>query len=80
MSFKASMACAGVIAATATLAGTAFAAEPPPPSPPDSIFTWNGLYVGGQIGYAWGRDNVTWSGISNDDELAGGTFSHTPRE
>jgi outer membrane immunogenic protein len=79
MSYKASMACAGVIAATATLAGTAFAAEPPPPPPPAPTFTWNGLYVGAQIGYAWGRDPVSWSGISNDDELAGGTFSHTPQ-
>ena len=79
MSYKASMACAGAFAAAATLAGTAFAAEPAPLPPPIPIFTWNGLYVGGQIGYAWGRDPVTWSGISNDDELAGGTFSHNPQ-
>jgi outer membrane immunogenic protein len=79
MSYKASMACAGVIAATATLAGTAFAAEPAPLPPPVPIFTWNGLYVGGQIGYAWGRDPVFWSGISNIDVLAAGTFSHTPQ-
>ena len=80
MSYKASMACAGAIAAAATLSGTAFAAEPAPiPPPPVPIFTWTGLYVGGQIGYAWGRDPVTWSGISNDDELAGGTFSQTPQ-
>lgn len=76
MSYKASMACAGAFAAAATLAGTAFAAEPPPPAP---IFTWSGLYVGAQIGYAWGRDPVSWSGISEDDELAGGTFSHSPQ-
>jgi outer membrane immunogenic protein len=79
MSYKASIACAGAIAAAATLAGTAFAAEPAPLPPPIPIFTWNGLYVGGQIGYAWGKDPVTWSGISSDDELAGGTFSHTPQ-
>jgi outer membrane immunogenic protein len=80
MSYKASLACAGLIAATATLAGTAFAAEPAPtPPPPVPIFTWTGLYVGGQIGYAWGRDPVTWSGISNDDELAAGMFSQTPQ-
>jgi outer membrane immunogenic protein len=79
MSYKASMACAGAFAAAATLTGTAFAAEPAPTPPPVPIFTWTGLYVGGQIGYAWGRDNVTWSGISNDDELAGGTISHTPQ-
>ena len=28
---------------------------------------------------AWGRDPVSWSGISNDDELAAGTFSQTPQ-
>jgi len=79
MSYKASMACAGAFAVAATLSGTAFAAEPAPLPPPIPIFTWNGLYVGGQIGYAWGKDPVTWSGISNDDELAGGTFSHSPQ-
>ena len=80
MSHKASMVCAGAFAAAASLAGTAFAAEPAPtPPPPIPIFTWNGLYVGGQIGYAWGKDPVTWSGISSDDELAGGTFSQTPQ-
>src|ERR1700730_14782256 len=34
------------------------AANPPPvyvPRPP--IFTWTGIYVGGQIGYAWGNGN-----------------------
>ncbi|MGA7385392.1 MAG: outer membrane protein [Methylocella sp.] len=77
MSYKASLACAGAFAAAATLAGTAFAAEPLPPPVP--IFTWTGLYVGGQIGYAWGHDPVTWSGISNDDEQAAGTFSQTPQ-
>jgi outer membrane immunogenic protein len=76
MSYKASLACAGAFAAAATFAGTAFAAEPLPPPPPP--FTWTGLYVGGQIGYAWGHDPVTWSGTSNDDELAAGSFGNTP--
>ena len=49
------LASVGVVA----LAGTAFAAEPPPAPPPVyvppvPIFTWTGIYVGGQIGYAWG--------------------------
>jgi outer membrane immunogenic protein len=79
MSYRASLACAGAFAVAATLSETAFAAEPVPLPPPVPIFTWSGLYVGGQIGYAWGRDPVTWSGISNDDELAGGTFSQTPQ-
>ena len=79
MSPKTSLACAGAFAAAATLAGSAFAAEPVPPPPPPPVFTWTGLYVGGQIGYAWGHDPVVWSGISNDDELAFGTFSHSPQ-
>jgi outer membrane immunogenic protein len=79
MSSKTSLACAGAIAAAATFAGTAFAAEPAPTPPPPPPFTWTGLYVGGQIGYAWGRDPVSWSGISNDDELASGAFNHTPQ-
>jgi outer membrane immunogenic protein len=44
------------------LAGTAVAAEPPPAPPPVlppvPIFTWTGVYVGGQIGYAWGTVNT----------------------
>jgi outer membrane immunogenic protein len=73
MSYKASMACAGVIAAAATLAGTAFAAEPAPaPPPPVPIFTWTGLYLGGQIGYAWGNDNFFYGAF---DQLTGLAFN-----
>jgi outer membrane immunogenic protein len=73
MSYKASMACAGVIAAAATLAGTAFAAEPAPaPPPPVPIFTWTGLYLGGQIGYAWGSDNFFYGAF---DPLTGLAFN-----
>jgi outer membrane immunogenic protein len=76
MSYKTCLACAGAFAAAATLAGAAYAAEPLPPPPPP--FTWNGLYVGGQIGYAWGHDNVTWAGVSNVDAQAAGLFQITP--
>ncbi len=52
------MASVGAIAIA--IAGSALAAEPlvytPPPPPP--IFTWSGLYIGGQIGYAWGSDPI----------------------
>jgi outer membrane immunogenic protein len=44
------------------LAGSAFAADLPntkgPPvfaPPPPPVFTWTGFYVGGQVGYEWGR-------------------------
>ncbi len=46
------------------LAGSAFAADlpsrAPPPVyvPPVPIFTWTGIYIGGQIGYAWGTSNT----------------------
>jgi outer membrane immunogenic protein len=43
------------------IAGSAFAADLGPPPvyvPPPPIFTWSGLYIGGQIGYAWGEDSI----------------------
>jgi outer membrane immunogenic protein len=52
------------VAVIATSA-SAFAADlpsrrqaPPPYLPPPPIFTWTGIYVGGQIGYEFGRDNA----------------------
>jgi outer membrane immunogenic protein len=79
MSYKASLASAGAFAAAATLAGSAFAAEPAPTPPPVPVFTWTGLYVGGQIGYAWGRDPVTWVGTANDLDLAAGALTQSPQ-
>ncbi|MGD0635798.1 MAG: outer membrane protein [Beijerinckiaceae bacterium] len=50
--------------ALAALAGTAFAADLPsrhaPPvyvPPPIPVFTWTGVYVGGQVGYEFGKDS-----------------------
>ncbi len=46
------------------IAGSAFAADlpdrgpPPVYLPPPPIFTWSGLYIGAQIGYAWGSDPI----------------------
>lgn len=49
--------------AAATPATAADVNAPPPPPPPayapPPLFTWTGLYLGGQIGYAWGTDTVT---------------------
>jgi outer membrane immunogenic protein len=51
MSNKFRLAAAGAVALT----GPAFAAEPlPPPPPPPPVFTWTGVYIGGQIGGVWG--------------------------
>ena len=72
MSYKASLACAGAFAAAATLAGSAFAAEPAPAPPPPPPFTWTGIYVGGQIGYAWGNDDIFYNAY---DPLTGTVFN-----
>jgi outer membrane immunogenic protein len=63
--------------ALAAISGTAFAADLPsrraPPvfvPPPIPVFSWAGFYVGGQVGYAFGRDNA---GI-----LGSGPFSDSP--
>jgi outer membrane immunogenic protein len=45
------------------LVGSALAADlpsrAPPPVyvPPEPVFTWTGIYLGGQIGYAWTQSN-----------------------
>jgi outer membrane immunogenic protein len=73
------MATAGAFA----LAGTAFAADLPPaaPPPPVPLFTWTGIYIGGQIGYAWGSQSVSYGdglgfssgfGYSADGVIGGG--------
>jgi len=52
--------------ALATIAGSAFAADLPSrrappvyaPPPPIPVFSWTGFYVGGQVGYEFGRSNA----------------------
>jgi outer membrane immunogenic protein len=42
------------------LVETSFAADlhsRTPYAPPDPVFTWTGIYLGGQIGYAWTQNN-----------------------
>jgi outer membrane immunogenic protein len=48
--------------AAVTAASTAFAADLPAPAYKAPVvapvlFSWTGCYVGGQVGYAWGRDS-----------------------
>jgi outer membrane immunogenic protein len=50
--------------ALAAVAGSALAADlpyrqPPPAYVPPPLFSWTGFYLGGQIGYAWGRDSLS---------------------
>ncbi|MGH6847653.1 MAG: outer membrane protein [Methylocella sp.] len=79
MSCKASLACAGAFAAAASLTSSAFAADLTPPPQPVPVFTWTGVYLGGQIGYAWDSDNVSWSGTDNTLGLASGSFGEGPQ-
>ena len=62
----------------ATVAGSAFAADLPSrrappvyaPPPPIPVFTWTGFYVGGQVGYEFGKSNavstVAATGVIDD--------------
>jgi outer membrane immunogenic protein len=55
------MASVGAIAFAGSALAADLPAKRPPPVyvPPVPIFTWTGIYVGGQIGYAWGTSNTT---------------------
>lgn len=61
------LASVGAIALTGT---AAFAADlpsrAPPPvyMPPPPIFTWTGIYIGGQVGYAWGTGAHQFNGFN----------------
>jgi outer membrane immunogenic protein len=72
------LASVGAIALTgsAALAADLPSRAPPPVYlPPAPIFTWTGIYVGGQIGYAWTSGNNNFTGF--DPFFAGGTFLTT---
>ncbi|MGH6795577.1 MAG: outer membrane protein, partial [Methylocella sp.] len=72
------LASAGAIAFTGS---AAFAADipsrAPPPVylPPPPIFTWTGIYIGGQIGYAWGNGSNRFNGF--DPFFGTGIFLNT---
>jgi hypothetical protein len=50
-------------------------APPPVYLPPPPIFTWTGIYVGGQVGYAWTSGNNNFTGF--DPFFNSGTFLST---
>jgi outer membrane immunogenic protein len=69
------LASVGVIALTgsAALAADLPSRAPPPVYlPPPPIFTWTGIYVGGQIGYAWGSGSNNFNGF---DPFSGAAFA-----
>jgi outer membrane immunogenic protein len=48
------------MALAAMIAGPAMAADMPVKAPPPvPVFSWTGCYIGGQIGYGWGRARAT---------------------
>jgi outer membrane immunogenic protein len=68
--------------ALATLAGTAIAADLPsrraPPvyiPPPIPVFTWTGIYVGGQVGYEFGKLSSFASATATGAGLASASSS-----
>ena len=79
-----------VAAAASLLATSAFAADLAPrtytkaPAPVVAVYDWTGFYIGGNIGYSWGRSSdtsritdaagavTTTSGTSNLDGVVGG--------
>jgi len=62
------------IAAPALSADLPSRAPPPVYIPPTPIFTWTGIYVGGQVGYAWGRV----SGTVQAPNAPVATYGYTP--
>jgi outer membrane immunogenic protein len=61
---KFSMATAVLMAATgAALAADLPSRRPPPVFVPPPLFTWTGVYLGGDIGYAWGSDRINVLGF-----------------
>ena len=61
------------VAAIALTGSAALAADLPmtPPPPPVPVFTWTGIYVGGQVGYAWTSGNLDFTGF---DPITGAVF------
>ena len=60
------LASVGAVALTGSAAFAAdlpYRAPPPVYLPPPPIFTWTGIYIGGQIGYAWGSGNNNFDGF-----------------
>ncbi len=69
-------------AALCSLSSTVMAADlpsrAPPPvyAPPLPIFTWTGVYLGGQIGYEWGREPITLMSSQPSGVVGGGHIGY----
>jgi outer membrane immunogenic protein len=69
------LASAGAMALTGAALAADLPTQAPPPVflPPPPVFTWTGLYIGGQLGYKWGNDNA-----NVNEFFAGGAFPGVP--
>ena len=68
----------GLVSTSAMAADLPIAMEPMAPAPIESValFTWSGFYVGANVGYGWGRDDVVGVGTRPQPGAYGniGTF------
>jgi len=69
-----------VLATDAAVAADLATKVPPPAPPVAAPFTWTGYYIGGNIGYAWGKDSKTTTGTAllDDDAIDPGTADVHP--
>ncbi|HTV31980.1 MAG TPA: carbohydrate porin [Methylocella sp.] len=59
------------LSAVATLVSSAFAADLTPSAPPLSASSpWEGFYLGGHLGYAWGQSDWSTLGVAGSMSLA----------
>jgi outer membrane immunogenic protein len=71
----------GIATVSSLLATSAFAADLPvrtytkAPVYVEPIYDWTGFYVGGNVGYSWGRSNST---LTLSDATSGAILSSTP--
>jgi outer membrane immunogenic protein len=75
------LASVGAIALTGSVAIAAdLPSRAPPPVylPPPPIFTWTGIYIGGQVGYAWGTGANNFSGFLPDGTVIATSAGGTP--
>ncbi len=68
-----------LLAATGAKAADAIIAEEPAPVIVAPTFTWNGAYIGGQIGYGWGKSRFDTDGFDlgnvKPDGFLGGLYA-----
>jgi outer membrane immunogenic protein len=58
------------LAAAVTSAMAADMALKAPPPAPAPVYSWTGLYVGGNIGYSWGSSDVTYNQLANLGQIS----------